>query len=715
MTIDVQVLGGLRVLADGYEIDDLMGRPTCLAVLVFIAVERRVTRESVLGLLWPDREETRARHALSQTLYQLRRILGTDWVERHGQELRLARDVRVDVGDFTDALERRSLDAGITAYRGRFLEGWRLHATAAFEHWVDRQAQRLTHLYRDACQRSIAAYLAGGDRTHAIEVARLWTAAEPTGSAGHRALIELLIADGQYEAARECYAVLEARLAEWGMVPSAEVVAASAPVRTGPKAPLPAAAEGPPTSSAPRIAVLPFAHAGPAEFGHLTDALADETTVRLSRHPGVAVTARSSTFRFTARAQSPIEIGKELQVDYVLDGAVRWRRGGSVVTAVVSPQVLRVRDGRQVWAAELEIDRQGVADAHLQLARRTLAVLGLPPLPGPGGAGPADPRDARAYELYLRGLQHWHQRSPAGLAAAIDLFIQAIELDQGYARAYGGLALAYAMMPSFLGESSAAWIGRARRAAARALDLDADVVEGHMAMGVIAWSHDLDAAVARQHWDRTLALQPSNPSTLLWQAYRAAAQQRADEARRLVGEALALDPLSVATNFDAGYVSWCLRDQARSLAQLRRVQQIDPAFSPAAFLLGADHLQRAELEDARREWSRIRMFGPSWLAVLEHLDDPTRAATAVDRIVELSPRPVYWYAAASLYILFGAPERALFWLETHLQNLRGEAVKYPTGGPSLFHIATDPIYDALRSHPRFRTLIRTLRLDAPPV
>lgn len=708
MPIALQFLGGLEVIADGREMDDLRNRPVCSALLVYIATEHGVTRDSAVAVLWPERSEARARHALSQALYQLRKILGAGCLKASGQQLRLARDVRVDVSEFSRLVDEGSSLEAVKRYGGRFLGGWHLGGTTAFQHWADRKSEQLASRFRTACRRGIAESLEAGDKEQARTVAQRWVEVEPAGSEAHRELIRLLVEDGELDAAREIYASLETRLADAGVLPPPDVAAAIAPAQTWLPAHGPSRSH---TAHPERILVLPFAHAGPPEYAHLTDGLTDETTIRLSRHRDLAVISRSSAFTFAGQARSPIEIGTEMQVEYVLDSAVRWQRAGSSAMAVASPQLVRVEDARQIWSAQLEIARDDVADLHVRLADQVAIRLGLAPLPEKAEAVIADRPNREAYELFLRGLQHWHQRSPAGLEAAIDLFIQAIEIDHSYARAYAGLALAYAMMPSFAGDAPGTWMPRGKRAARRALELDPDIPEGHLAMGIIAWNSDLDEAGAGRHWTEALALEPSNPQALLWLAYRSTALRNATEARLGAGRALALDPQSVSTNFDAGMIHWHLRDETEALVQMRRVLKIDPTFTPAAFKLGAYHLLRDELDEARHEWSRIRMFGPSWTALVGHLDDPARAVSAIDRIVELSPRPVHWYAISQLYILFGAPERGLFWVENHLQNLKGGANADPTGGPSLFHVASDPTYDVLRGFPRFQAVVRALGIE----
>lgn len=710
MTVEVRALGGFEVVVDGNVSRDIENRPVCSALLLYLAVEGRATRESVLTVLWPDRSESRARHSLSQSLYQLRRLLGRRRVPGRSRELRLADDVRVDAVEFARGVDAgRNLDA-VELYRGAFLAGWQFRGLPEFERWVDDRAERFRRLHRMACRRAVRSLVDGGDRRSARQITNRWVELDPLGADAHRERIRLLAEEGADGEALACFAKYEKRLADHDLVPGADIRAAIEPVLLRQRSSS-SVGRSQLASRQPRIVVLPFAHTGQPELAHFTYGLGDETARRLSMHEGLAVIARSSTFPFVGGARSLTEIGSELRVDYVLEAAVHWLPADRGASAIISPQLVRVADGRQLWAAQLDTDVEGIGGLHVRLADRTLSALDLTPL-ADGATGERERAlHPQAWELYVRGVQHWHQRGSADLDEAADLFIRAIELQPDFAQAYAGLALTYAMMPSFVGATPGVWMPRARRAAERALELDPDSPEGHLAAGIIAWTYDLDPAAAGRHWQLTQDRLPSNAQVRTWRAYRLAAVRRPDEAREQLATALALDPLSVSTNFDAGMVHWQLRDEAQARVQLRRVLQLDPEFVPAAFILGTHHFRRGEIDDARREWSRINSLGPSWNTMLEKLDDPPRAAAAVDRIVELSPQPVHWYAMAVLYSLFGVPAKAMFWIDAHLRSLKGEAAPYPTGGPSLFHAATDPGLDGVRSMPGFQRILQALRLD----
>ena len=224
--------------------------------------------------------------------------------------------------------------------------------------------------------------------------------------------------------------------------------------------------------------------------------------------------------------------------------------------------------------------------------------------------------------------------------------------------------------------------------------------------------HTWEIRETERHLVRCVELAPSYAPAWVRLGYVWCALGRPAEARDAAERGLALDPLSVATNFDSGYQFWQLRDRDRALRQFRLVQQLDPNFDPAHFFLGAHEFMEGDLAAARREWSRVQQQGPLWHSMIVHIGQPEAAVAAVDRMTKLAPGPVPYLGVSAMYTLFGAHDRALKWLEGHAGNIDGRSDRLPTGGPSLTHVVRDPIFDPLHGEPRFRALLRRMGLEA---
>ena len=143
----IKCLGQLTVLRDdGQPLAGAASQPRRLAILALLARagEKGITREKVIGYLWPDSDEERARRLLSQAVYMLRRDLGSDDAILGVRDLRLGADVITsDVDEFQHALDARAYDRAAELYAGPFLDGFHLPGAGEFERWVQLQLSTL--------------------------------------------------------------------------------------------------------------------------------------------------------------------------------------------------------------------------------------------------------------------------------------------------------------------------------------------------------------------------------------------------------------------------------------------------------------------------------------------------------------------------------------------------------------------------------------------
>jgi DNA-binding SARP family transcriptional activator/tetratricopeptide (TPR) repeat protein len=192
--IRVETFGRLAIVRAGRKAAGLP--PVRSALLVFLAVERDVSREEALALFWPESDARQARHSLNQVLHRLRADLGGDWLQVSGNRLQATPALHADVQEFMAAVEASGPDRAIALYGGRFLQGAKLANTKPFEEWVDRWEARLATLFREACRVVIERAAAAGDVESALTVARRWGSVEPFAEEAHHRVMELLAASG---------------------------------------------------------------------------------------------------------------------------------------------------------------------------------------------------------------------------------------------------------------------------------------------------------------------------------------------------------------------------------------------------------------------------------------------------------------------------------------------------------------------------------------
>ncbi len=653
MVIEITTLGGLSIEDDATEIPAFSGQPIRTALLVYLSVERETTRDAAMAVLWPERDRRRARHALSQTLYQLKRTLGEEWLDARGERLRVTERLLTDAGRLARAVEESDYETAAGLYKGPFLDGWHLGASLEFEAWVDRQRDRLAVLYREACRGWVAECQALGQGAVAVETARQWATKEPLEPEAQHQLISLLLEADDPRSALRHYRSYERRLRKEGLEPLPETrrLLERVQLRVGhPPAdtaagttrdrPGVAGGSGRVTPHDRPIAVLPFQHDGPAEERYFTQGFADELNSELARIPGIAVTARTSAIQFGRRDLPLSRIGHELGVTHVVRGSIRWDTTAVPARIRIRAALVRVADGTHLWGRSYQVDLADGFEVQADMIAAITAGVGLAWC----GAAPVThartmAREREAQELFLKAFQHANQRNETSLRTAADLYQRAMVLQPDFARAYAGLAQVYAVFPGFTGAQPREWYLKARSAARKALELDPDLAEAHAALAFPLF-HLWDMNGAEHHLDRCVELAPSYAPAWVRRGYLFCATARPRDARHAAERALALDPLSVATNFDTGYQFWQLRDRDAALRQFRRVQQLDPRFDPAHFFLGVHSYQGGDLDRARQEFSRIEKQGPLWPPVIDRLHRPPEALAALDRITELAPGPV---------------------------------------------------------------------------
>ncbi|HEX9107729.1 MAG TPA: protein kinase [Longimicrobiales bacterium] len=282
--IRVLTLPGVRVLAASREIATLQGRRLPLALLSYLAVERSASRDSVLGVFWPEREEERARHSLSQTLYELRRELGEEWLAATGDVLAVASDVTTDAIEFEAAVQGGRWAYALDLYGGAFLSGVPLVPARGFEEWVDRRRAQLGRLHRKARRELLADRLRAGDSSGALAVAVRWAELEPMDDEAQQRAIELLARCGHRAEALRAYDAFLAQLRADDLEPMPELAQLVATIRSGSAEAVPAGATAgdlraaaPASGASQHAAPVP----PPGEAGPLPGLAPDLRVVRL--------------------------------------------------------------------------------------------------------------------------------------------------------------------------------------------------------------------------------------------------------------------------------------------------------------------------------------------------------------------------------------------------------------------------------------------------
>ena len=349
-----------------------------------------------------------------------------------------------------------------------------------------------------------------------------------------------------------------------------------------------------------RVAVLPFENLGKPDKAYFADGITDEIRGKLATVPGLRVIARTSSAQYAHTTKPAREIGRELGVDYLLTGTVRWDQEGSQSHVRVSPELVQAASGASHWRQSFDAPLTDVFRVQSDVAERVARELGV--ALAVGQRRHMEDRatgDLAAYDLYLRGRYAWHQRTAAGLDQARRLLEQAIELDPAFAPAHAALADVYVVLPLWSNLPPDQTYPRAKAAALAALKLDSTLAAPYAVLGDINALYEWDWAAADRNFRRSLALDPNNANTHHWynEDYLVPVgriREALAEARR----ARELDPLSLLINVNYGQRLYHAGRLEEAAAQLRGVIALDSSFIVANEFLGTVYLFQGRAAEA---------------------------------------------------------------------------------------------------------------------
>ena len=458
------------------------------------------------------------------------------------------------------------------------------------------------------------------------------------------------------------------------------------------------------------IAVLPFVNEGQnPETEYLADGITETLINDLTRLPNLTVRPRNSVFGYQARHKDrELDVyaaGRELNVEAALVG--RFAPRGDRI--VISLELIDVHDNRLLWGARRERPMTDLLALQADIAREVSEHLRT-------RLSPEDRRQLAkrytdnidAYRAYLRGREAWNRRSREGFAKAIQFYDEAIAIDPNYALAWSGLAdchisaVTYGLLPP--GEGFA----KAKQAARRALAIDDTLAQAHTSLAHITWLHEWDWAAAERGFKRAIELDPNYPVARQWRAIYLSSMARHNEAIEEIGRAQALDPLSGIIALDAARTLYFARQYDRAIEQHHKAVELAPGLRMLNSWLRMSYEQKELYDRAVEEHLKTlseRGATPETLASFKAAYASAGWQGHWRRQLELSTeelrkRPVSPYFMAEIHARLGDKEQALEWLEK----------AYEKHSDYLVRLKVDPLFDGLRSEPRFIDLLRRIGL-----
>ena len=447
-----------------------------------------------------------------------------------------------------------------------------------------------------------------------------------------------------------------------------------------------------------RLAVLPFDNMS-ADSGQefFSDGLTEEMISELGRmNPKrLGVIARTSTMVYKHSGKRIDEIGSELDVDYILEGSVRRAEGRARITV----QLIQVSDQTHLWAESYDRELIDILRVQREVARRVAGVLAFELLPAP------EPNLAvisvDGYEAYLQGKYFWNQGSGEAARTAIRWFEECVKRDPNCALAYSAMADCYGRLGWF-GMLPAREAGeKAKAAATEALRLEDGLGEAHASMALVGFWHEWNWAAAEREFRQAIELKPNYAAAHNWYAAFLNVMLRLDEAVKEQKIAEDLDPLSLTIAMNAADPYYFANQYFSAIECFQQVLKRDPKFPAAHYNLGRAYQQARLYKEALDAFqTAARLSGvPQANAALAHvyarLGETARAQAILDQMEESAAEPT---RLALIFLGLGEVDRALEKLWQAFEERSFWMV----------YLQADPVYDELRSHPRFIELLERM-------
>ena len=446
------------------------------------------------------------------------------------------------------------------------------------------------------------------------------------------------------------------------------------------------------------LAVLPFQNlSGDAEQEYFSDGLTEEMISQLGQiHPQrLGVIARTSAMKYKKSNKGVDEIGRELDVHYLVEGSVR--RGGERVR--ITAQLVQVSDQTEVWSESFESSEGDILVLQSEVARTIAQQIQVKlAVPGPARPVRAGPVRAEAHDAYLKG-RYWASKGVTD--KAVRFFEEAIAAEPNFALAHAALADSLVFLVP-----TREFMPKAKAEALKALELDSTLSDAHAGLGLARLMYEWDWKGAESSFRRALELDPSNAEAHLRYSHYLAAVGRLEEA---LGEARLVqrsDPLSPLAYQTAGRYYYFLGQQDRAIEQYKKSLDMDPDFRWGHVFLSFSYRQKGMDEEAfahrKRAWE---LFGvpADRIAEVEKRYQREGYDSVFRFQIETGEREARAGRMGSVtlplaYIHLGDKEKGLYWLEKAFENHTRDMI----------YIKVEPDYDPVRADPRFQRIVERM-------
>jgi len=456
----------------------------------------------------------------------------------------------------------------------------------------------------------------------------------------------------------------------------------------------------PERSTGNSIAVLPLENmTKDPEQEWFSDGMTDALITELAQIRELRVISRSSAMQYKETTKAPPQIAAELGVQYLVDGSVV--KVGDLVK--ISARLINALDDQYIWAKEYERRFINILGLHGEIAKAIASQIKVQLTPHEEKRLAQDRSvNPETYEMYMKGIYHLNKRTPDALEKGMAYLNQAVEKDPNEPLAQAGLSLGYSIMahtPKPIPGTSKL----CKEAALKALELDDNLAEAHLALAMVRIYSDWDKTGAGQSYRRALELNPNLTLALFHYAYYEVLMGNSEEGPQLMQRAIELDPLSNIYPAELGWMNYSLGEYDKTIELALKSLELVPDFPFALFVLGEGYAGKGlyekaiEVQKKSAELSIYHKFGLGHTYALAGYTDEALKIAA-----ELEKRNEIWdtWCLAVIYSALGHADKVFYWLE--------KAFEYRH--PYIQWLRRNTYFDAFKNDPRYESLAQRLNL-----
>ncbi|MFA7288530.1 MAG: adenylate/guanylate cyclase domain-containing protein [Melioribacteraceae bacterium] len=352
------------------------------------------------------------------------------------------------------------------------------------------------------------------------------------------------------------------------------------------------------------IAVLPFVNmSSDIENEYFSDGITEDLLNALSKVEGLQVTSRTSAFAFKGKNIDIREIGKQLNVNTLLEGSVR--KAGNRVR--ITAQLINTIDGYHIWSESFDRELEDIFAVQDEISKRISNIL-REKLTANELSQPLVKKytsNINAYSIYLKGLYYWNKFTPETTSKAIDMFNQVIQIEPEFPLSYARLSGCYTFLGAIGIMKPERSYPRAKELAYKALEMDNTLEDCHLAIGMVKFFYEWDFDGAEKAFLKALEINPGYGTAYLYYSMFLSGMHRLDEAKSYAEKAAALDPLSPVIIDNYADVLMYNGNFEESLYYYQKTLEFDPTFRNALYGIGWSYYFQGNLEKSLQIFENV--------------------------------------------------------------------------------------------------------------